>query len=112
VFVKCGAGRDRDIVEEAEAHRIARAGMMPRWPRQAKRRFVFVGNDTPYRITRRASREQRHVEGSVAYHCVGLDVAAAALSVFLKLLKVAGSMQASDLLNRCRLPGWLLATRR
>ena len=62
IFISRHAGSDRDIVEEAKAHRSIRQRMMPGWPNQAQRGFSFSGHDAIDGVASRSGCEACNIE--------------------------------------------------
>ena len=71
-------GGDRDVVEQAEAHRAAWPGVMPRRAHGAETAAVLAGEQCPHHRTGAPGGVQRRSIGGLADVGVGIDLAAAA----------------------------------
>ena len=78
MLVASDAGRDGDVVEQAEAHRPLGERMMAGRPHEAQRRLRFAREHAIDRIARRAGGQLGHVERRGADDRVRIDVPAAA----------------------------------
>jgi hypothetical protein len=101
---RCRPCSHRDVVEEAEAHRLVAGRMMSGRPDQAERVGHAAGDHVLGRGHGRARGVQRGVERGRAGHRVGVEVAALAAGSQLpeqvdQLCHVAGGVSAADLLG-------------
>ena len=90
------AGRDRDVVEQAKAHRPFGERMMAGRPHEAQRGFRFAREHAIDRVARRAGRQLGHVERSGANDRIRIEVAAAARGERRDAVDVSGFVDAFE----------------